>query len=462
MKSSLRKSKWVVHLCAFALPLGVSAPAVATQPLDAFLEQAKTQSFDVREVAATERQRVEESDVAFARLIPALSARGVYTRNQDEVAATLPPAGGGEGRRLVISPLNQLDAFLQLDVPIVDLTNYHRYKSAQSLARGAAEQREATSIDVSRGVARAYYQFLGASALVEAAQKSVTAADDNRKSVEARRSEGAATELDHERASASVARAEQNLADASLGVALAARGLETLSGLTPETAQDFPDDDLHEEGPIQHWLQLAGNTPNERVARHASDALRENEKAVTSALLPTLSASAQERITNATGFAGRSATYTLQLILAWHLDYSLPAVQAAQVAALEAQQVRVSRAERAVLDAAFEAYHRVAAGIVKSRSARVEANAAARAAELSLDRYGAGVSTQLEVTEAQRDAFQAAAARIQADAELAYSRVALRLAVGQPISQSAVGQPIPGSAVGQPISQSRAPLGAQK
>jgi len=444
MKSSFRKSKWVVCSCVFALPLAVSAPAVATQPLDAFLEQSKTQSFDVREVAATGRQRAEESDVAFARLLPSASARGVYTRNQDEVAATLPGAAGAQGTRLVISPLNQLDAFLQLDVPIVDLTNYHRYKSAQSVAKAATEQREATGIDVSRGVARAYYLFLGASALVDAAQKSVTAADDNRKVVEARRSEGAATELDHERANASVARAEQNLADAGLGVALAARGLETLSGLLPEKALDFPIDDLHEEGPISHWLELAGDTPAERVARHTSDALLQNEKAVTSALLPTLSATAQERLTNATGFAGSSSTYTLQLILGWHLDFSYPAARAAQAAALEAQQVRVSRTERAVLDAAFEAYQRVAAGIVKSRSARVEANAAARAAELSLDRYSAGVSTQLEVTEAQRDAFQAAAARIQADAELAYSRVALRLAVGQPISQS------------------RAPLSAQK
>src|SRR5690606_34126805 len=159
-------------------------------------------------------------------------ARGVYTRNQREVAAQLPNIP----ERLVITPLNQLDAVLQLDVPIIDLANYYRYKAASTLAQGASVQREVTSIDVSRSVARAYYQFLGASALVRSARESVGAADANRQYVEVRQSAGAATELDVERAAANVARARQDLADAELGVALAGRSLETLSGLAPEAS----------------------------------------------------------------------------------------------------------------------------------------------------------------------------------------------------------------------------------
>ena len=52
-----------------------------------------------------------------------------------------------------------------------------------------------------------------------------------------------------------------------------------------------------------------------------------------------------------------------------------------------------------------------------------------------------GVATQLDVTQAQRDAFLAAAARIQSDAELAYARASLRLAVGA--SLSSVAPPAP-------------------
>jgi outer membrane protein TolC len=408
-----------------------SAVAGATQPLDAFLDRANAQSFDAREAVATERQRSAESDAALGRLIPALSARGVFTRNQTEVAAELP----GATEELVITPLNQFDASVQLDVPILDLANYYRYRAARSSAQGATAQRAATSIDVSRSVVRAYYQYLGATALVRSAGESVSAADANHKNVEVRQSAGAATELDLERAFANVARAQQDLADAELGVALAGRSLETLSGLSPEPGDGtFREDDLHPEGPLQGWLDLALQSPATRVANHQREAAERSSKAAGASVLPTLAASAQERVSNATGFAGRTTNYSLQLVLSWRFDYSLLANQRAQGAALEAQHVRRERTERAVSDAAFEAYQRVIAGIAKSRAARAQAHAAGRAASLAQDRYTVGAATQLDVTQAQREAFLASASQIQADSDLAYARAALRLAAGVPVS----------------------------
>lgn len=408
----------------------VAPLAHATQPLEAFLERSKTHSFEAREATATEQQRDAEASAALGKLTPSFSARGVYTRNQEEVAAQLP----GLPEKLVITPLNQLDAYLQLDVPIVDLASYHRYKAATALRESASEQRGATTIDVSRSVARAYYQFLGASALVQSAQESIKSAQANLKNVDDRRAAGASTDLDHERAAASVARAEQDLADAELSAALAARSLETLSGLTPDPAQTFAEDDLHSEGSLGAWVTLAGTTPNQRVAQKVSEASEQNRKAANRALWPTLAGSAQERITNATGFGGRNNSYTLQLVLSWRLDYGTWASSDAQAAALEVQRVRVERTRRASEDAAFEAFKRVDAGIAKSRSARAQAKAATRAAELSQERYTAGVATQLDVTQAQRDAFLATAAKIQADADLASSRASLRLATGVPVS----------------------------
>lgn len=423
-------------------PLGVavgalSSPAVATQPLDTFLERARGQSFDAREASATERQRSAEAGAAFGRLTPALSARGTFTRNQQEVAARLPNVP----ERLVITPLNQLDAVFQLDVPIIDLANYHRYKSAQALAESASAQRDATVVDVSRSVTRAYYQYLGASALVRSAKESIGAADANEKNVEARQSAGAATDLDLERASANVARAQQDLADAELGVALAGRSLETLSGLGPEASDgSFAEDDLHVEAPLQGWLDQTTKSPATRVVSHQREAAQRTAQAQSAALLPTLMATGTERLSNATGFAGRVSNYSLQLILSWRLDYTLLKSDAAQQASLEAQQVRFERTERALADATFEAFQRVQAGIAKSSAARAQARAAARAAGLAQDRYGVGAATQLDVTQAQRDAFLASASRIQADSDLAYARAALRLSAGVPVtSDSAAG-----------------------
>jgi outer membrane protein TolC len=421
----------VSRVCLAVLLLLGASPALATQPLESFLDRAKTQSFEAREASATARQRVREADVALGRLIPSLTARGVYTRGQREVAATLP----GSTERLVITPLNQLDAVLTLDVPIIDLSSYHRYEAAKAIARSANAQQGATTIDVSRSVARAYFQFLGASALVRSAAESIKAADANRRNVEDRRSAGAATDLDHERALANAARAEQDLADAELGVALSARSLESLSGLTPEPAGDFPEDDLHAESPLEGWMELASRTPQGKAASHLRDAAEQNRKAASRAILPTLSAAAQERLSNATGFGGEVSTYSLQLILSWRLDYGVRSGVEAQEAALEAQQVRLERTERAALDAAFEAYQRVRAGIAKSHAARAQLRAASRAAELASERYSIGAATQLDVTQAQREAFLAKASQIQADADLSYARAALRLAAGVPLSQ---------------------------
>jgi outer membrane protein TolC len=404
-------------------------PAHATQPLSAFLERAAGQSYDSRESAATFRQREAESDAALGRLLPALSARGVYTRNQYEVAAQLPMAPP-----IVIQKKNQLDGYLQLDVPIVDLASYHRYRSQRALTRAAGEQHTVTIQEVSRAVSEAYFQFIGMSALARSARLSVGSSEENLRNVEARRAAGVVTDFDRERAVANVERARQDLADAELGADLASRTLETLSGLTPQPSEDFPPDDLHEEAPLERWQALATSSPQGRAARSNEEAAQESQKAASRALLPTLSATAQEHFSNAGGFSGHGATYTIQLVAAVRLDYATMATNRAQGTAAEIQGIRAERTQRAVSDATFQAFRRVQAGIVKSRSARAQAAAAKRAAELATDRYGAGAATQLDVTQAQRDAFLADASRIQADADLALARVQLRLAVGQSLT----------------------------
>jgi outer membrane protein TolC len=166
--------------------------AHATQPLEEFVEKSRTHSFDAREAAATVRQREAEADAALGRLLPAFSARGVYTRNQYEVAAQLP----GSPNRLVIVPENQWDAFFQLDVPIVDLGSFYRYRAARAIERSTNEQQAATFIDTARNVARAYYQHVAAYGLLKSAKQSTVAAEVNLGNVEVRRSAGAATELD--------------------------------------------------------------------------------------------------------------------------------------------------------------------------------------------------------------------------------------------------------------------------
>jgi outer membrane protein TolC len=430
--SILSRSFVTFVVCALGALLAPRA-AFALQPLDEFITAASNQGFDARESRATSAQREAESDAAFGRLLPAFSARGTYTHNQYESAATIPLVGGGSAR-VVLTPQNQLDGVLQLDVPIVGLSDYHRYRASQASARSARAQTEMTRLEVGRSVAQAYFSLLGAAGLQRAAAQSLKAAEDNLRTVEIRLGAGLGTELDRARAAGNVERARRDQADAELAIALGSRRLETLSGLTATAAGGLAPDTLAPEAPLDQYLALAGKTPSERAAREAAAAAEQSKKSAQTAFVPTLAAMGQERFTNATGFAGESPSYLIQLTAAIRLDYATFANDDAQSAALDAQRVRTDRQRRAVADAIFEAYRRVEAGIAKSRSARAEVVTANRAADLARERYLAGAATQLDVTQAQRDLFLAEASRVQADADLAFARASLRIAAGLPVA----------------------------
>ncbi|HSU41064.1 MAG TPA: TolC family protein, partial [Polyangiaceae bacterium] len=420
--------------------------ASAIQPLETFLEAARQSSFDVREQRATVEQRDWEKESVFGRLLPAASARGVYTRNQ--FAARIPPSiipGGA-----TITPQDQFDLFLQVDVPLVDLSSYARLSQARHLVGASSAQLELSQNDAQRATARAYYAYVGAAALVQAAERSVKIAEDNLAFVSTRRSLGAATELDQERARASLEQSKQDQADAERLAVTAARNLETISGLTPSSVVEYPIDDLHPEPGLETWLAYR-NTPADRVQAALNRAAESAKRAAAYSVLPTLSANGQERVTNAPGFTGHSNFYTVQAMLSWRFDYGTYATAQAQASAVDVQKVRAERTRRGVEDDVFDAWDRVRTGIVKSASSRAQAQAAVRAEELALSRYQSGALTQLDVTQAQRDAFQAQANRIQADADLLYSRVLLRLAAGQsPHVQPSSSPPVQAKDLGAP------------
>ncbi len=429
-----RASPFARHLLSLNLRIAAALSTLlatgvagATQPLETFLYAAQSDSFDAREQRATLAQREWEREAAFGRLLPVLSARGVYTRNQ--YPAEIPPSVVPGG--LTITPQDQLDAFLQLDVPIVDLAAYQRFSQAKHVARASAAQLEMSQNDVQRAVARAYYSFVGSAALLEAAKRSVTIAEQSLAFVTTRHSMGVATELDKERARAQLERTKQSVAEAELVGITAARNLETLSGIRPTPVTDYPADDLRAEQPLAWWLQDR-KTPSDRVQAELARAANAAKKAAAYAALPTLSAIGQERFTNATGFTGRTSSYTLQAVLSWRIDYAGYSTAEAQAVATDVQQVRAERARRNVENDIVDAWQRVRTGIVKGASARAQTRAALRAQELALSRYQAGALTQLDVDQAQRDAFQAQASSIQADADLLYARVLLRLAANKP------------------------------
>ncbi len=410
--------------------LGAPARAHALQPLADFLAGARTASVDDREARLIAVAQDSNAVAALSRNLPAFTARGTYTHNQFEVDFPV-----GMGPPLLLQPLDQFDAFLQLDVPIVDSGSFLRTRAARADARAAKHNAQATVLDVEKQVARFYYQIIGAEALRRSAERNLAAAQANADLLVERRAGGIATELDVARASSEVERARQNIADAVLASELSRRALRTLTGIEAAGEAVAAVDDLHEEAPLAEWEA----TPEARVplllaAAEAQRGADANALAAKLALVPTLSATALERFTNATAFLfGHDNIFSLAVNLTWHFDFTTMANIRTLATTAEIAAVRRERARLAVRDQIHDAWERVRAGIAKGRAARAQVRAASLAAQYATERYASGTGTQLDVVQAQRDEFAADVALIQADADLAFSRGLLRLSAGQPL-----------------------------
>jgi outer membrane protein len=410
--------------------------AFALQPVTEFLEHAKAWNPQNRAAQATTVQRDAEVAVSTGSLLPNFAATGTYTRNEYEVttAALIPSSmmpTAGSIPNIVIQPQDQLDANLLLTVPIINIANWDRRAAAKATLEGARADEASTVLNVEKNVVRDYYTLLGDQAVLLSATSNVEIARHNVKLARDRKESGTGSELDVQRALADQAKAEQSVTAAQLGVTNTQRDLYSLSGLAAEPATAFPEDDLHEEAELASWTSKASGVPSVKSAVATRMAAEEGARAANGAWLPSVSASAQEKFTNATAFAGgHVAVYLLQATATWKLDTTLGAQIRAQDAAAAAARANENRAVQAAEDAVFRDWQQIRADIETARSSRVQLVALKLAASLAEDRYSSGVATQLDVLQARQDAFSADVARIQADSDLAYARLALRLDAG--------------------------------
>src|SRR5207237_7634475 len=97
---------------------------------------------------------------------------------------------------------------------------------------------------------------------------------------------------------------------------------------------------------------------------------------------------------------------------------------------------RELRATLSAGDAIHREWNTVLAGNARSREARAGREAAGHASAQARERYRAGTITQLDLLQAQPDAFTAEVSRIQADADLVNARAQLRLSSGQSLLAS--------------------------
>ncbi len=417
-----------------------AAHASALQPLEEFLRGARASGVDVAEAGAARRQAGAEADAALGHALPRLSLRASYTRNQYQTDIELPAAAGGSPATVTLTPHGQLDGAATLEVPLVDLATFAGIAAARTGARAAATAADATDLRVQAQVAQGYYQLVADIALVGSSRRALDVARTGLRTAEERHAAGVAPLLDVDRARAEVERDVQQLAAAELQVSLVARALESASGMAPEVDREVAlADDLHEEPPLERFQAPDDRIPSLAAAIQGRASSEQQATARRLALVPSLAAAVTERATNATGLAGREGTWQGIVGLTWTFDLTTLADIRSQDAAADAARAREQRARLAARDDIHAAWMTVRTGIARSRSARVQAEVSARASQLALERYQAGTAAQLDLLQAQRDAFAADAARIQADADLVNSRAQLRIAAGESLLEARAG-----------------------
>jgi outer membrane protein TolC len=218
-----------------------------------------------------------------------------------------------------------------------------------------------------------------------------------------------------------------NIAEAL--VATTGRTLETLSGLSPSAVDATlvtasANEVLPELSSLEPGLAAL---PSVEASEADARAAQRTGLAATLALVPSVNAQFTERFTNATGFQNAPAQASGGINFSWRLDLVGVGALRAQNANAELARINAERARRTAADQLHSDWHALKAALKKAQSAKSQVTAARRATQLSHERNVAGVATQLDVIQAERDLFAAEVAQVQANAELATARAQLAL-----------------------------------
>jgi outer membrane protein TolC len=408
------------------LPLLLSLPSHALQPIEPFVASSLNHNPDVLEAKANAMQQNALSDAALGHVLPGVSARGSYTRNQYDSSF----------QGITITPIDQWDGFGTVTIPLIDAAGWTRASAAKIAANAAELQLSAARLTIESQVAQDYYQVVANIALEAAAVKALEASEENLRLSRNRYDAGVAQMLDVDRAVADVELQKQLVSAAGLQVLLAARSLESSSGLRPDTGGFVPlADDLHTEPPLATFEDGFEQLPQVRASVESVRSAEKQADAQRWSFVPSITGSFIEHGTTAAPFGAHEWSWQALVGATWTLDLTMFANVRAQDAATDAARSRETRTRLASHDAIYKHWETVAAGIARSRSARAGQAAATHAAELARNRYSAGTVVQLDLLQAQRDAFVADVTRIQADADLVNARAQLRLAAGRSLTE---------------------------
>ena len=365
----------------------------------------------------------------------------MYTRNQYPAIVKLPTslvngqAPTGEFETITIQPYNQLNGTIALDIPLLNADGITRYAQGRRGSAAAKQGEKATEAEVDLSIAKTYYQVVAAQGVLEAGHRAAKVSDEALKISEARLEAGAVNKLAVDRARVDLARAKQTVAEAERTLGIAQRSLETLTGrpvsgeLPGGGTPEFPSQP--EEAYVERAQKQRPEVLQAQEAVAQASAVRDQ---AWMQLVPSLTGNFTETLTNASGFVGHEGYWAAGVKLNWLLDpVGTPAsVRKADGALLEQEQ-RLKQQLDTVRDDVHTSFLDIALYKARVEETTAEVTSAQEALKLAQEQFAAGTATSLDLSQAQRDTFQAEASNVESTANLSASLLSLEQASGQPL-----------------------------
>ncbi len=420
-----------------ALTLAASA-AQAGEPLALSLKQALQialkQSPQVQLGELDQAKAQEDATAARAGLLPSLSADAQGTRTKQNLDAFLgKPTPGGP---LVVGPFNAGSIGVSAEVPLLDLSLWHRWKAAKADAGAAQAQAMGIREQVTALVVGQYFNAQRAEAAVEASQFRVTLATALGQLAEDQQKAGVGTGIDTLRAKVQLQSERQRLIQAQTQLKTASYALVRLLALDPATditvsdplaAPSIPElnfDTAYRQGLDQRpeMAELRAEAASAEQKRSEASAMR----------LPSLVATGSYA---SNGLQGQPWVPVYQIGLGVKVPLFVGGRISSEVAKAKLKEQMVATREKA-LEAQVGQEIRTAQA--RLDSARNEVDVAGEAVDLSKQeleqarhRFEAGVTSNIEVVQAQAALAEANDHQIDALYRLNQARADLAQATGR-------------------------------
>jgi outer membrane protein len=334
----------------------------------------------------------------------------------------------------LIGPYGTFEAHVRAAVAIVDLSARRRASAGRQGVLAAEATQAASDDDAAAAVATLYVALESAEANVHTAEANLALFGDLRQLAIDQWRHGVATRLDSLRAELRWSRQEQTVIqnraqrDFARFALLHATGL---SGDTPLTVADTLRDDETPAPQVEDALARAHRRPEYRALDAEVRAAELNASAFAAARWPRLGVAAQGML-NGPDPSDLEPVHVLEASLTMPLFDGGRIAGETAVARVELERARIRRAD---LDREVDEQVRHALAALTSAEERVRVSRQAESVGLeelrvARNRFASGVSTDLEVDNAQTSLATAREDRVRALADLAQARFDLARATG--------------------------------